>query len=155
MPRGKRSAKGARSTEAMSASGATDRVARADRADKVAKGKPGRKPGRRASSGDPDARLADIVSRYVSDLVGAVQNEVRRTVAEEVRAFLAGSARAGRKPGRRAAAGGVRRVVGCIAPGCTNPSKGPRFHYLCDKHKDSPKKDYEAWRLARKDKNAA
>ncbi len=114
-----------------------------------------RRIGRRGGS---DGRLADIVNRYVSNLVDAVRAEVRRSVADEVRDVLTGSraARAlsaGRS--RRAGAGGRKRVVQCIAPGCTNPSKGPRFHYLCDKHKEAKRADYEAWRKARKEKQAA
>lgn len=34
----------------------------------------------------------------------------------------------------------------CIAPGCTSPSKGPRFHYLCDEHKGASPAEYAAWR---------
>jgi hypothetical protein len=89
--------------------------------------------------------------------VSAVRLEVRRSVADEVRGFLTGNGTlAGRTATRgRRAAGARRRIVGCIAPGCPNPSKGPRFHYLCEKHKDAPKKDYEAWRKARQEKQAA
>ena len=47
-----------------------------------------------------------------------------------------------------------RRILPCIAPGCKNPSKGPRFHYLCEEHMGAPKKDYEAWREKRKEKEA-
>jgi hypothetical protein len=74
-----------------------------------------------------------------------------------VRGFLTGNggAAALAARGRRGGPALRRRVVPCIAPGCTNPSKGPRFHYLCEKHKDAPKKDYEAWRKARQEKQAA
>jgi hypothetical protein len=100
-----------------------------------------------------DGRLEDIVSRHVSDLIEAVKKEVRRSVTDEVRAFLTtakvdGGAKLVIKRGRR------RRVLPCIAPNCANPSKGPRFHYLCEKHKDASKKDYEAWRRARHEKQA-
>ena len=47
-----------------------------------------------------------------------------------------------------------KRRLPCIAPGCSNPSKGPRFQYLCVKHMDAPKKDYEAWRLKSKEARA-
>lgn len=113
-----------------------------------------RASGRNAARGsDTDGRLADLVARHVNDLVDAVRNEVRRNVADEVRAFLTGvrldePARGGRRLAGRTAR---RKIVNCIAPGCPNPSKGPRFHYLCEKHKDAPKKDYEAWRKAQKD----
>jgi hypothetical protein len=118
--------------------------------------RPGRRKGGR-SRGSADARLADLVARYTNDLVAAVQQEVRRSVANEVRDILTGSRAAGTLlgRGRRAAANGRKRIVPCIAPGCTNPSKGPRFHYLCDKHKEAKRADYEAWRKARKEKAAA
>ena len=111
--------------------------------------------GRRSSLARHETKLAEIISRHVDDLVSAVRKEVRLSVADEVRGFLTGNGAAnvlGVRAGRRL---GRRRVVGCIAPGCPNPSKGPRFHYLCEKHKDAPKKDYEAWRKARQEKQAA
>ena len=107
---------------------------------------------RRAGS---DGRLAEIVARYVGSLVEAVRAEVRRSVADEVRDVLTGSRVAGLTAGRSRRAGVRRRVLPCIKPGCNNPSKGPRFHYLCDEHKDAKRSDYEAWRKARKEKQAA
>lgn len=115
------------------------------------------RPGRRGRGGrgsNREARLADVISKLVDELVAAVDQEVRRSIADEVLTGNGVPARAGVR-GRRGAAPGRRRVVNCIAPGCTNPSKGPRFHYLCEKHKDAPKKDYEAWRKARQEKQAA
>lgn len=113
------------------------------------------KAGRGRRGRGADRRLADIVERYVADLIEAVQQEVRRSVGEEVQGYLSGRGplTAGRT--RRAGAGRKKNVVQCIAPGCPNPSKGPRFHYLCEKHKDAKKADYEAWRKARKEKQAA
>jgi hypothetical protein len=140
----------ARGRRAMGSANANEATARNGR---VGRRKGGRGRGRGAS----DGRLADIVARYTSDLVAAVRQEVRRSVADEVRDILTGSRgpsiTAGRS--RRSAGNGRKRVVQCIAPGCPNPSKGPRFHYLCDKHKDAKKADYEAWRKARKEKQAA
>jgi hypothetical protein len=113
---------------------------------------------RRGRRPDRSARLNDIVSRYVGDLVAAISQEFRRNIADEVRDFIASNGGsvaliAGRT---RRAGTGRKKIVQCIAPGCTNPSKGPRFHYLCEKHKDAPKKEYEAWRLkARQEKQAA
>src|SRR5438128_12431172 len=104
---------------------------------------------RRKGNSKQDGRLADIVTRYVEDLVNAVQQEVRRSVADEVQSFLTGEKGRGLAKLLRVRR---KRVLPCIAPGCSNPSKGPRFHYLCAKHKDAPKKDYEAWRRARQEK---
>jgi hypothetical protein len=129
MPRGKRSA-----------------AAGGNRAARV-----GRRRGRPASAVN-DGQLADIVARYVNNLVEAVREVVRRNVVAEVQEALSGR---GLSVGRTRRALGKKRVLQCIAPGCTNPSKGPRFHYLCEKHKDAKKADYEAWRKARKEKQAA
>jgi len=98
-----------------------------------------------------------MVSRYVSDLVSAINQHMRRNMAAEVRAFIAANGRtAVQVPGRgRRSGSGRKRVVACIAPGCTNPSKGPRFHYLCENHRDAPRKDYEGWRLKAREKRAA
>ncbi|MBI4508931.1 MAG: hypothetical protein HY698_04815 [Deltaproteobacteria bacterium] len=102
-----------------------------------------------------DARLNAIIADHISDLTAAISHAVRQNIADEIQSYLAGvpagpvSARGiGRRvgPGRPA----KRRSMACIAPGCTNSSKGPRFHYLCEKHMDAPKKDYEAWRKGRK-----
>jgi len=121
-------------------------------------GATGTRAPRRGRRADRSARLSEIVSRYVSDLVTAINQHLRRNMADEVRDFIASNGgTAALVAGRtRRSGGGRKKVVGCIAPGCPNPSKGPRFHYLCEKHKDAPKKDYEAWRLkARTEKQAA
>lgn len=119
---------------------------------RVSRGRVGRR-GRPLGSG-ADGRLADIVQSAISDLVEAVRQEVRRSVADEVSGLLTGGGR-GLVGRARRGAGVKKRIVQCIAPGCPNPSKGPRFHYLCEKHKDAKKQDYEAWRKARKEKQAA
>jgi len=111
--------------------------------------------GRRPSQ---SAQINEIVTRHVNDLVAAISQEFRRDIADEVRSFIAsngsGSAALAASAGRRGMAK-RKRLVKCIAPGCTNPSKGPRFHYLCDKHRDAPKKEYEAWRLKAKEAKQA
>jgi hypothetical protein len=137
MPRGRRSTNAA--AQGQKAAGRS-RLGRRGRA-------------RRAGS---DGRLAEIVARYVGSLVDAVRQEVRRSVADEVREVLTGSRAAGLSAGRsRRAGNGRKRVLPCIKPGCNSPSKGPRFHYLCDEHKDAKRSEYEAWRKARKEKQAA
>ncbi len=140
---------------------AKGRAGRTSRSGRAVAAKGAARAGRRARRSSLDrheTRLAEIITRHVDGLVSAVRQEVRKSVADEVRGFLTGGGgaalmAAGR--GRRAGAGVRKRVVPCIAPGCPNPSKGPRFHYLCEKHKDAPKKDYEAWRKAKQEKQAA
>ena len=33
----------------------------------------------------------------------------------------------------------------CIKPGCSEPSKGPRYHHLCADHQNAPKRHVQAW----------
>src|SRR5262249_24224997 len=108
-----------------------------------------RKGGRRVTA---MAGIGTIVSRTVGDLVAAIEKHMRGNVADEVRAFIAARSGTAGRIGRRGrpARAWRKRILPCIAPGCTNTSKGPRFHYLCDKHMNAPKKDYEAWRLKAK-----
>ena len=97
-----------------------------------------------------DARIATIVSGSIDQLVAAITEEIRRNVASEIQGYLTNAGgRAGRIAARRLGAPRKKRIKPCIAPNCTNPSKGPRFHYLCEKHMDAPKKEYEAWRAKR------
>lgn len=95
-----------------------------------------------------ERQFADLIARHVDALVAVVTREVRHSVAAEVKNLLRsaprGNGQAARRPRKV-----KRRVLPCIAPSCGNPSKGPRFHYLCDKHRDTPKKQYEAWRAAK------
>ena len=113
-----------------------------------------RKRGRRS---DPKQRLGEMIDRHVSDLVTAINQHMHRNMAAEVRAFLAANGRtAARVVGRtRRSSSGRKRILPCIAPGCTNPSKGPRFHYLCEDHRKASRKDYEAWRLKAREGRAA
>jgi hypothetical protein len=109
-------------------------------------------PRPRRSSNIED-RINDLVTRNVSNLVAEISVEIRRNIAEELRSYLTGNGAAGRG-GRAIAArvGRPKRILPCIAPNCKNPSKGPRFHYLCEEHKNASKKDYEAWRRAKMQK---
>ena len=109
------------------------------------KGKRGRRSG---SSTD----LRALVARSVNDLVAAINDHFRGNMAAQVRAFIAADGGTAGKVGKRGrkVGSGKKRILPCIAPGCTNQSKGPRFHYLCEKHMNAPKRDYEAWRLKAK-----
>src|ERR1041384_2575039 len=54
---------------------------------------------------------------------------------------------------------GKKLDMGCRVPGCKNPSKGPRFGFMCEKHLKelSPKQQREArekWRTAHAGKAA-
>ncbi len=88
--------------------------------------------------------LETIVTEQVGQLVASLSTAIREQVVAEIQAHFGGNG-ASLPVGKRR----KKRVMGCIAPGCKNTSKGPRFHYLCAKHMDAPKKDYEAWRAAK------
>ena len=103
-----------------------------------------------------DSKLHSILADHMSALVAEITNAVRQNIANQIGFLLTPSTPgAAKATSRRTARSGKRQVVTCIAPNCTNPSKGPRFHYLCDKHVDAPKRDYEAWRKAKTAKNAS
>lgn len=106
-----------------------------------------------AKKTDFDSHLDAIVRDHVSELVSAITAAVRANVADEIQSLLATGG--GGTAARRLLKPKKRRILPCIAPGCSNPSKGPRFHYLCDKHKDASKKDYESWRKAKKSAGGA
>lgn len=97
-----------------------------------------------------DSRLHDIVASHVNELVNSISRAVRENIVMELRDYVAGGG-GGRKGGLgfslRPKA--KPRDLGCIAPGCKNVSKGPRFHYLCEKHMDAPRRSYEQWRKAK------
>ncbi len=109
------------------------------------------KRGRKSSSTD---YLSDIVSEHVETLVAKLHDAIRQQVTVEIMTYFHN----GEAPRGLGGAAKVRRrskrVMTCIAPGCKNTSKGPRFHYLCDKHRDASKAEYAAWQAARKNKTA-
>ena len=40
----------------------------------------------------------------------------------------------------------------CICPGCKKLSKGPRFHFLCEIHRNAPKREWSAWQAQDKER---
>src|SRR5262245_19572757 len=96
-----------------------------------------------------DSRLAQIVEEHVGNLVSALAQAVRENTALEIQAMIASGGGAPRWNGRAR----KRRILPCIAPNCRNPSKGPRFHYLCDELRGASKKDYEAWRKNKRERD--
>ena len=93
-------------------------------------------------------QFEETVQSHIDALVSAVTELVRQDTARRINEAFA----AGRFPPLRAKR---KRILPCIAPGCKNPSKGPRFHYLCDEHIDAPKKDWQAWQEAKREKAKA
>ena len=102
---------------------------------------------------DFDVKLNALLTDHVRNLVSEIAKVVRQNLAARLGAIISGTEPAAVAPKRKAVGRAARkRVVACLSPGCGNPSKGPRFHYLCEKHKDAPTKDYEAWRKAKQTK---
>lgn len=96
-----------------------------------------------------ETELMEVVNAHVETLVVALSEVIRRQVGDEIQRYFFGP------DGRPDARGGKRkrrRILPCIAPGCKNPSKGPRFHFLCEKHMGAPKKEYEVWQAAAREK---
>jgi hypothetical protein len=100
----------------------------------------------RRKKNDLSDRLSEVVQGHVEALVEAITQMVRQNTAREIADLIGGN---GRLPALRAR---KKRILPCIAPGCKNASKGPRFHYLCEKHRDAPKKDWETWQAAKREK---
>ncbi len=39
-----------------------------------------------------------------------------------------------------------KKKIPCIAPACRKPSRGPRFHYLCEAHSGTKAKQLAEWK---------
>jgi hypothetical protein len=50
---------------------------------------------------------------------------------------------------------GKAKARTCIKPGCRKKSKGPRYHHLCEEHKDTPKRQMRAWQKKDRETRAA
>lgn len=103
---------------------------------------------------DFDSKLNALVADHLNGLISEITTAIRRDIAAQLTPVFSGSAFGAPKVGRATkapAAGRVakKRTVKCIAPSCSSPSKGPRFHYLCEQHKSASKKEYTAWRNAK------
>ncbi len=103
---------------------------------------------------DFDSRLNGIVAEHLRTLTLAITRAVRQNLAAELGRYLAESKTTTASAAPRMSRAGKdkpRRILPCIAPHCGSPSKGPRFRYLCEKHLSAPRREYEAWREARRD----
>jgi uncharacterized protein (DUF1800 family) len=72
-------------------------------------------------------------------------------IAKMVKEEMGGPALVAKKVGRRAANKTAKKVhrKPCIATGCKKVSKGPRFHFCCEEHRDAPAKTIKAWKKAK------
>ena len=89
-----------------------------------------------------ERRVKEIVERQVGPLVDAVTALVRHYTTLEIADLVA----------LKGVRSRPKRLLPCIAPGCKNLSKGPRFHYLCDDHLGAPKRDWETWQASMRQK---
>ena len=86
--------------------------------------------------------LTQLVTTHVNNLVEVINAEVRKNLAEELAQVLGGTSAKLAQP--KVKKERVRKP--CIAKGCRNLSKGPRFKFLCDDHKKASKASVEAWK---------
>lgn len=78
-----------------------------------------------------------------------LEPRIRSLVEAHVGAMLHGIASMLMEAAPRGLKRQAKRDYTCIAPGCKEVSKGPRFHYLCQKkHLKVSKKVYERWAKA-------
>lgn len=81
--------------------------------------------------------------RTIAVTVPSIKVDVGKATAKVAtpKASQAKKATQAKKTGKPRGGAGQKRNVPkqCIYPNCTNPSKGPRWSFLCDKHKDAPK----------------
>lgn len=83
--------------------------------------------------------LQDGVTRFVQQMTGTI-NDFLQEQMPDPKTFSTKGATAGRKgPSRKG------KIRPCIAPKCKQPSKGPRFHFLCENHMKAPKRDWMVW----------
>ncbi len=123
-------------------------------------------------------KLNDAIELFVNSIVEEVKDQVKAqlggalsgllpagvvpeipqaapvsTGGVEVENHTAVPRRRRRRSSAEVAAAPARQATGrpqtCIAPGCTNANKGPRFHYLCETHKGVAKPTYETWQKLR------
>ncbi|HEY3352672.1 MAG TPA: hypothetical protein VGQ83_05455 [Polyangia bacterium] len=100
------------------------------------------------------AILAPIADRFAAEISAAVMDYVEARVRDEVQAVVdrtfGGQHDAPARGPRRelAVARPERKVRVCRVPGCGRPSKGPRFDFFCEVHRDLPAAEKEAIKKA-------
>ena len=77
--------------------------------------------------------------------------DIRDNLADEIRLYVASNGSERMLSPTLIRVKGKRRPrdLSCIATGCKNKSKGPRYKYLCDKHLDASKKQVTEWQQAK------
>ncbi len=90
---------------------------------------------------DLDDRLRAIAEQHTQQLVAAIGDAYRSHILGMPPALLSR---------RRSSQSTITRDMACIAAGCKNGSRGPRYRYLCPKHEDASEKQVGKWRELRR-----
>ena len=102
-----------------------------------------------------DREIQDVIQKHVENAVSEVAELLKARVAGVIGIGSGRGRGQGRRGPGRPPAGSAPRVVRqpgggrtCIAANCKNPSKGPRFHFLCETHRKAPKAQVAKWQQA-------
>lgn len=79
-----------------------------------------------------EERIAQLIDTTVAHLVEVVREDTRERI---IQAF---GSEVRRDRAHADAKRGTRRIRSCRVPGCGQPSKGPRYRYLCASHRVLP-----------------
>ncbi len=93
-----------------------------------------------------EKKFADILAQNVPQLAAALAKAVAAEILGSPKPAAPSpkpAPRAARKPTH------IKRDMSCIAAGCKNQSKGPRYRYLCESHLKATPAQVKAWRKAR------
>lgn len=103
--------------------------------------------------------IKGMLRAKLDEVVDSMAVELRKAFIEEL---LAGSAATKAVPSQKTkivvedrsarpvdGRGRGSKIRMCIATGCAEQSKGPRFKYLCEAHKGSSEKKIANWRKSR------
>lgn len=93
-----------------------------------------------------DPLIEEIRREIAVEIVTALSSrEIVDTPAPGIPAFVGAAVAVLPTPGP----GRGGKIRQCIATGCDTQSKGPRFHYLCEAHKDAKPRQLSNWRKSR------
>ncbi len=82
--------------------------------------------------------LEPIARRFVAEVAAAVVGVVEARVKREVETAVGRAFASARLRGAAPARGRARKIRPCRVPGCAKPSKGPRFDFFCEEHRELP-----------------
>jgi len=98
--------------------------------------------------------LEPIAQRFANEIAAAVMDLVEQRVKQETERLVGRALEGVRAKGRPAVAARPSGVRVCRVPGCGKPSKGPRFDYFCEEHRNLPEAEKEAIKQKAKEAEA-